>query len=119
MSGQILDTNKYSYIRIKLQAPDKPTVYSANNADAISRIMLAMTKNELITVSIKNKMDERLSKHYNKNAGHLRMIVGQALRSMVKKHQSVLVRGVTITALDQAVDWPFGYKEVAVICRKK
>lgn len=120
MAGQVLDTKKYSYNRIKLKSPDRKTIYSANNADAVSRAMLSMTKDELIETAELNGMTDRLKKHFTKrNGGHLRMIVGQALRSQLHKSKPVVIRGVTIDRLDQVVPWPFGYVEHAVKKRVK
>lgn len=106
-----IDFGKYSYRRIKLKSPGRQTVYSANNADAVSRAMFLMNKDELIETVTANRLTPRLQKHFTKNTGHLRMVVGGALRSKIHKGNVVTVRGITITSLQQVVEWPFGYVE--------
>lgn len=110
MAGAI-DLGKYTYKRIKLKSPDGRVIYSANNADAVSRAMLMMTKDDLIRTATDNRLGTRLKKHFEKNTGHLRMIVGQALRSEIHKGKTITVRGIKIDSLRQEVEWPLGYVE--------
>lgn len=110
----MIDFGKHSYPRIKLKSPSGKVVYSATSSDAISRAMFGMNHVDLVAVAKTNGMEERLSKHYDKNTGHLRMIVGQALRSLIHKGNRVVIRGLKIEDLKQDVPWPEGFVEVPI-----
>lgn len=115
----MIDFGKYSYPRIKLKSPTGKVVYSATSSDAISRAMLGMTHSDLLVVSEDNNLKDRLDVHYDKNTGHLRMIVGQALRSLIHKGGEVTIRDVKIRDLKQDVPWPGGFVEVPINRKKK
>ena len=110
MAGQVVDVEKYKYDRIKVRGPDGVARYTAGNKDAIAKAMFGMTKDQIRAVATENKLD--LAVHFEKrNMGHLRMIVGQALRSIIAKKGTVLVNGHAITKLAQKATWPEGFKE--------
>lgn len=115
----MIDFGKYSYPRIKLKSPTGKVVYSATSSDAISRAMLGMTHPDLLLVVKNNELEGRLEKHFGKNTGHLRMIVGQALRSLIHKGGKVSIRGVTIRDLKQDIPWPEDFVEVPINKRPK
>ncbi len=108
--GQVVDVTKYKYDRIKVRGPDGKARYTAGNKDAVAKSMLGMTKQEVYDAGSGNGLT--LDNHFKlRNDGHFRMIVGQALRSIVIKGGTVTLRGVVIKALDQSVPWPKGYAE--------
>lgn len=111
MAGQVLDTTKYKYDRIKIRCPDGKARYSASSADAIAKSMFGMTKDDMMKVAIDHQLGGMLKHFDTRNLGHLRMILGQALRSQITKGTPVTIRGVTITKLDQKVNWPEGYTQ--------
>lgn len=110
MAGQVVDVEKYKYDRIKVRGPDGVARYTAGNKDAIAKAMFGMTKEQIRTVATENNLD--LAVHFEKrNMGHLRMIVGQALRNIIAKKGTVLIDGHKITKLNQKASWPKGYVE--------
>lgn len=118
MSGQVLNTGKYKYPRMKVRDAKTGLVrYSANNGDAVTRGLLGMTKDELVKVMCDNGLEERLGHHMHKNAGHFRMVIGQALRSIVVKGGRVGVRGISIASLDQKIALKSGLTEEAIMPR--
>lgn len=110
VAGQVVDVSKYKYDRVKVRGPDGVARYSAGNKDAIAKSLMGFSKKELLVVAEANGLD--LSKHFKqRNSGHFRMIVGQALRSIIKKKGTVWVRYAEINSLSQKVGWPEGYSE--------
>jgi len=117
-SGQILDTEKYKYDRMKVRDKSGKVRYSANNGDSIARAMVGMVKEDLIVVMKKNGLEEKLSKHTRgKSPGHFRMILGQALRGMVGRGEQVVIRGQQINTLKQRVSLPSGLSEEKITPR--
>lgn len=110
MAGQVVDTTKYKYDRIKVRGPDGKARYTAGNKDAVAKSLLGMPKQELFDTATANGL--KLDDHFRlRNDGHFRMIVGQALRSVIIKGGEVVIRKVQIKSLDQQVEWPKGYAE--------
>ena len=111
MAGQVVDTEKYKYNRIKVRGPDGKAHYTASNKDAIAKLLFGMNKQQLAGVAKENSLD--MKSHYDlRNVGHYRMILGQALRNLIlNKKQELLIGGVTVADLDQKVKWPEGYTE--------
>lgn len=110
VAGQVLDTKKYKYERAKVRGPDGKARYTAGNKDAVAKSLLGMSKQDLLDVAKANGL--KMEGHYeSRNSGHFRMIVGQALRSILIKGGKIVIRGVEIAALDQKVAWPEGYAE--------
>lgn len=106
--SDIVDTTKYKYDRIKVRGPDGVARYTAGNRDAIAKSMLGMTKKQVFDVSKENNL--KMDVHFkSRNDGHFRMIVGQALRSIIAKGNTITIDGVEIKSLDQKVEWPKGY----------
>lgn len=119
MTGQVIDTKKFQYLRIKIRNYEGKVFYSANNKDAVSKLLFGMKKDAMIGVMHANGLDERISKHATKNLGHFRMILGQSLRHLVLKGTAIHVGGVLVTSLDQKVPWPEGFREEPVMRRPK
>lgn len=110
VAGQVVDTTKYKYDRIKVRGPDGVARYSAGNKDAVAKSLMGMTKEQLLKVAQSNGLN--LAAHFDsRNNGHFRMIVGQSLRSVVIKGGTITIHGVKIAALDQPVEWPEGYSQ--------
>lgn len=110
MSGQVVDTKKYKYDRIKVRGPDGVARYTAGNKDAVAKCLIGMSKEDLLQVAKGNGL--KMAEHYKaRNSGHFRMIVGQALRSIVQKGGKVQINGVEIESLAQKVEWPKGFAE--------
>lgn len=118
MRGQILDTQRYKYKRIRVRGPDGKVLYSANNGDPVARLMLGAGKDELVKVMAENGLTGRLGQHSAKNAGHFRMVLGQALRVLLKRSIPIMINGVEVKSLTQRVPLPKGYKEEKIKPRK-
>lgn len=119
MTGQVIDTKKFQYLRIKIRNYEGKVFYSANNKDAVSRLLFGMTKEAMLEVMHTNGLDARLAKHKTKNLGHFRMILGQSLRHLVLKGMAIRVGGIMVTSLDQKVPWPEGFREEPIERRPK
>lgn len=110
MVGQVVDVTKYKYDRVKVRGPDGKARYTAGNKDAVAKSLLGMTKKEVFDEATANGL--KMAEHFKlRNDGHFRMIVGQALRSVVIKGGVITLRGVEIKTLDQEIPWPKGYTE--------
>ncbi len=116
--SQVLDTPRYKYKRIRVRGKDGVVRYSANNGDPVARLMLGAGKDELVKTMAENGLTERLGPHSTKNAGHFRMVLGQALRMLVKKKLPITIGGVEVRSLTQKVPLPHGYKEEKIKPRK-
>lgn len=120
MSGQILDTEKYKYKRIRVRDKNTGKVrYSANNGDAVARAMFGMDKGQMVRVMNENGLTGRLGHHSAKNAGHFRMVLGQALRSIIARGEQIHIAGRRIAALSQQVPLPQGFQEEQITPRTK
>lgn len=112
MAGQVVDTTKYKYDRIKVRGPDGVARYSAGNKDAVAKSLMGASKDDLLKVATANRL--AMEDHFkSRNSGHFRMIVGQALRNIIIKGGKIVIGGVWIKSLDQAVNYPKGYAEEA------
>lgn len=111
MRGQILNTQRYKYKRIRVRGPDGKVLYSANNGDPIARLMLGAGKDELVKIMEENGLTARLGIHSTKNAGHFRMVLGQALRVLISRKVPVRINNIEVKSLTQRVPLPKGYKE--------
>lgn len=117
-TGQMIDTKRYAYPRVKIRGKDGKARYSAGNQDAVARAMLGMDKAALVATMKANKLEDKCAKHSKgKNSGHFRMILGQALRGKVNRDEAVKVRGITITKLSQKVALPAGFTQEPIKAR--
>lgn len=110
VAGQVVDTTKYKYDRVKVRGPDGVARYTAGTKDAIAKSLFGISKKNLLEIAKSNGL--KLDAHYKaRNDGHFRMIVGQALRSVIHKGGKVTIGDVVIVQLDQKVSWPKGFAE--------
>lgn len=109
MAGQVVDTTKYKYYRVKVRGPDGKARYTAGSKDSIAKSLFGFSREELLKVAEANDLD--LTAHASKNVGHFRMILGQTLRNIITKGRKVKINGATIGSLKQSVSWPKGYTE--------
>lgn len=112
MAGQVVDTAKYKYPRIKVRGPDGKARYTASNCDAIAKSLFGMDRAALEEVANSNHQERLVPQFAVRNLGHARMILGQALRHAIAAgDKSIRIRGINVLALDQEVPWPKGYFE--------
>ena len=100
----MIDRERYGYKPAKYTNAEGKTRYSVGNGDALARALIGMDLEAVIKVAKANGLGELVSRHTsnkNVNTGQLRMILGNALRALVRKGTPVKVGDVTIKSLDQ------------------
>lgn len=109
-TGDVIDREKYSYGRTRVKGEDGKVRTSTGNGDAVARAMLTVPLGEdaMKKVIKVNGLNDKLGKHIGIgsgiNPGQLRMIVGNALRAIVRKgEQSVTIGEIVVKKLDQNV----------------
>ncbi|MDD1762968.1 MAG: hypothetical protein LUQ59_12125 [Methanothrix sp.] len=101
----VIDTSKYDYKTLRVRDRNGKLRHSVSNGDAVSLAMLNMDHDALVNVMLANKLEDRFSKHAKTlNHGHFRMILGQALRALVRRGKKVKIGKHRIEALDQKID---------------
>lgn len=104
-AGGLIDRKKYNYQATKIKTKDGKVRKSYGNGDAVAKAMLGLDSDQLVTVIKKNKLDDKLGKHIgNVNAGQMRMFVGNALRALVRKGNTVTIGKHQVASLDQDID---------------
>lgn len=103
VTGSMIDRNKYGYERTKFVGADGKARYSAGNGDAVAQALLGVTGTKFDKVVRDAGLKDLAAKHAGKNPGQFRMIIGNALRAIVRKGGTVVIGDNTITSLGQAV----------------
>lgn len=106
----MIDRGRYDYERVKFRDPSTGKIrHSAGNGDAVARAMLGLNVGQVVHTAMTAGLDELVSKHSDKrtsNPGQFRMIVGNALRALVRKGTSVQIGDHLVKKLDQKVALP-------------
>lgn len=102
-TGSMIDRNKYGYARTKFIGPDGKARYSAGNGDAVAKALLGVTGAKFDKVVRDAGLKDLAAKHSDKNPGQFRMVIGNALRAIIRKGGSVVIGDNTITSLGQAI----------------
>ena len=99
--ADVINRDKYNYDRVRFKDSEGKVRHSASNGDAVAKAMLGLTADQIQEAIRVNGLADKLGSY--KNAGLLRMAVGNALRALVRKGQSVTVGAHVIKKLDQRV----------------
>lgn len=107
-TGSVVDTEKYQYDRIKIAGADGKVRHSASNNDAVARALLVHLAGgaDIMKVVRANKLQDKMKEHEGKNAGLFRMILGHALRGLVRNGTPVEIGAIMVKKLDQKVAVP-------------
>lgn len=103
-TAKMIDRDKYDYQPVRYTDAAGKTRHSAGNGDALARALLGLDLEAVIKVAKANGLDDLVKKHQSNktvNAGQFRMILGNALRALVRKGEEVAVNGTVIKKLDQ------------------
>lgn len=107
MDQPMIDRSKYKYDPISYTDPKTGKKRrSLGNGDAVARAMLGLSADDLVTVCKANGLDELAAKKDAINPGQFRMMVGNALRGLVRKGTAVNVGDHEITSLSQKIALP-------------
>lgn len=106
---KMIDRSKYDYAPTTFKDPKTgKTRRSLGNGDAVARAMLGLDKDDLLKVVRANGLAEKLAgKADAVNPGQFRMMVGNALRGLVRKlkdGESIKIGKHEITSLDQTIE---------------
>ena len=100
----VIDVSDRDYKVTRIRGKDGRIRHSRSNGDAVAMAMLGMSHEALGKVMKANGLDRLKPYLDSKNPGHFRMILGQALRGMVRRDEEVIIGRNSITKLTQKVD---------------
>ena len=106
---KMIDRSRYDYTPTVFKDPKTgKTRRSLGNGDAVARAMLGLDQAALLKVLKANNVDSKIAdKADSVNAGQFRMMVGNALRGLVRKlkdDEVVVIGSHEIRSLDQDID---------------